>query len=414
MNLPQDSCYDDAVTAIRSHADDLGVWLTIWQARQEDAPDPHARRCASDSIDAIDAAIRELHTIRARLIGEVRRSDDQTAARVDALLAGLDPDDLPGPSGPAPIRSRGQRGRALGTPGRKEPERSGDQVTITSGVPIGVERQQVIPPEPRAAVTTLRGKYSPDNPVAYGAPVMCPRYVPGEKITSVVQGTNADLMREAAKLWICPEDRLIDVTAGKGTFWSDTDVQPVRSDIRLLPGIDLIADCRKLPYRNASVDVVVFDPPYQPVHGQPERSFGVGRSYGLNEGPVVLQTINYVLGFYEAGIAECARVLVPGGRLLVKCQDMTHNHRLQLVNLDVLRRMTAAGVDLADQLILVNKSRMPQRTQRQQRAHRAHSYLWVGVKARQRITRLPGRRPGSGWSCGITRAASTGSFTVPR
>jgi hypothetical protein len=105
MNGPQDSCYDDAVTAIRSHADDFGVWLTIWQARQEDAPDPHARRSASDSIDAIDAAIRELHTIRARLIGEVRRSDDQTAARVDALLAGLIQmtsrgHPVPGPSGP--------------------------------------------------------------------------------------------------------------------------------------------------------------------------------------------------------------------------------------------------------------------------------------------------------------------------
>ena len=54
-------------------------------------------------------------------------------------------------------------------------------------------------------------------------------------------------------------------------------------------------------------------------------------------------------GSYEAGIAECARVLVPGtGLLLVKCQDMTYNHRLHLVFLDVLRRMTAAGVDLAD------------------------------------------------------------------
>jgi hypothetical protein len=94
----------------------------------------------------------------------------------------------------------------------------------------------------------------------------------------------------------------------------------------------------------------------------------------------VLQTINDVLGFYEAGIAECARVLVPGGRLLVKCQDMTYNRRLHLVSLDVLRLMIAAGVDLADQLLLVNKSRMPQRTERQQRAHRAHSYLWVGVK----------------------------------
>jgi hypothetical protein len=49
------------------------------------------------------------------------------------------------------------------------------------------------------------------------------------------------------------------------------------------------------------------------VHGQTERSFGVGRSYGLTDGPgPVLQTISDVLGLYEAGIAECARVLVPG------------------------------------------------------------------------------------------------------
>lgn len=210
-------------------------------------------------------------------------------------------------------------------------------------------------------MTALRGRYNPDNPVAYGAPATCPRYVPGEAITSAVHGTNADLLRQVAKLWIKPEDRFIDVTAGNGTFWARTDVQPARSDIRLPPGIHLIADCRKLPYRNASVDVVAFDPPYQPVHGQTERSFGVGRSYGLTGGPgPVLQTISDVLGLYEAGIAECARVLVPGtGRLLVKCQDMTYNHRLHLVFLDVLRRMTAAGIDLTDHFILVNNSRMP-------------------------------------------------------
>jgi hypothetical protein len=93
---------------------------------------------------------------------------------------------------------------------------------------------------------------------------------------------------------------------------------------------------------------------------------------------VVLQTIRDVLGLYEAGIAECARVLVPGaGRLLVKCQDMTDNHRLHLVFLDVLRLMTAAGVDLADQLILLNKSRMPQRTQRQHgRTGRIRTCTW--------------------------------------
>jgi hypothetical protein len=78
--------WDAALSAIRASVDDLGAWLAIWQARTE--PDAHARRCASDAGDAIDAALLELHGIRARLIGEIRQADDASAARVDALLAG--------------------------------------------------------------------------------------------------------------------------------------------------------------------------------------------------------------------------------------------------------------------------------------------------------------------------------------
>jgi hypothetical protein len=60
------------------------VWLAGWEARRE--PDAHARRCASD---AIDAALRGLHAMRARLAGEIRQSDDASAARADVLLARL-------------------------------------------------------------------------------------------------------------------------------------------------------------------------------------------------------------------------------------------------------------------------------------------------------------------------------------
>ena len=365
MTGPRDG-YDSALTAIRNGAENLAVALATWQARDDTKPDAHARRAANSAIDAVDAMLRELHAIRQLLISEVQQADRATAARVDALLA-----------------DRDQASRGHPAPGDTK---------------------------------ALRGKDSPDNPVAYGAPVTCPRYVPGEVITSAVQGTNADLLRQAAKLWIRPEDKLIDVTAGNGTFWPALTSSLCAAISGCCPGLASSRTAVSCPTRTPVWTLVAFDPPYQPVHGQTERSFGVGRSYGQTDGPgPVLQTSNDVLGLYEAGIAECARVLVPGtGRLLVKCQDMTYNHRLHLVSLDVLRLMTAAGIDLADHFVLANKSRMPQPTQRQQRAHRAHSYLIVGVKARQRITRLPGRRPGSVWSCGITRAASTGSFTGPR
>lgn len=56
--------FDAALSAVHDAVDNLGPWLAIWEARAE--PDAHARRCASDAVDAIDAALAELHGIRAR------------------------------------------------------------------------------------------------------------------------------------------------------------------------------------------------------------------------------------------------------------------------------------------------------------------------------------------------------------
>jgi hypothetical protein len=42
-------------------------------------------------MDAIDAMLAELHQLRARLISEIRASDDVTAARVDELLRSRQP-----------------------------------------------------------------------------------------------------------------------------------------------------------------------------------------------------------------------------------------------------------------------------------------------------------------------------------
>jgi hypothetical protein len=88
MPLPRQlATYTDAVAAIRDHADDLGVWLSIWSYREDNKPDAHARRHANDAVDAIDAAIRKLYGVRTQLITEIRDADDASAARVDALLA---------------------------------------------------------------------------------------------------------------------------------------------------------------------------------------------------------------------------------------------------------------------------------------------------------------------------------------
>jgi hypothetical protein len=97
------SPYDEGLSALREHVEDLAAWLAIWQGRAE--PDAHARRCASDAIGAIDGALRELYQIRERLIGEIRAADDATAAVLTSCCADA-PFGPPRPSLPAGVMFR--------------------------------------------------------------------------------------------------------------------------------------------------------------------------------------------------------------------------------------------------------------------------------------------------------------------
>ena len=78
------NAYTGHLAAIGYRTDNLAVLLACWARRNE--PDATARRCAGDAVGAIDATIAELHMMRARLIGEMRLSDDQADIRADALL----------------------------------------------------------------------------------------------------------------------------------------------------------------------------------------------------------------------------------------------------------------------------------------------------------------------------------------
>jgi hypothetical protein len=78
------SAYDGPLSALREHVEDLAVGLAIWEHRHE--PDAHARRCASNAVDAIDAMLRELYRIRAHLVAEIRVAA-AAAAQADELLA---------------------------------------------------------------------------------------------------------------------------------------------------------------------------------------------------------------------------------------------------------------------------------------------------------------------------------------
>ena len=61
----------------------LSVSLGQWQ---DGRPRAYARHAANTAMNAIDDMLRELYAMRARLVSEIRVSDDAAAARAGAML----------------------------------------------------------------------------------------------------------------------------------------------------------------------------------------------------------------------------------------------------------------------------------------------------------------------------------------
>jgi hypothetical protein len=77
----------DATSRLDGHLGVLAVALAQWAVRDDTRPQPEVRRAANTAMDELDSMLAEAHQLRARLVTEIRASDDQTAARVDELLA---------------------------------------------------------------------------------------------------------------------------------------------------------------------------------------------------------------------------------------------------------------------------------------------------------------------------------------
>lgn len=194
-------------------------------------------------------------------------------------------------------------------------------------------------------------------------------------------GRNADMIANAARLYIPDGATVIDATWGKGGFWHRADTSRFR-----LVGMDLFAraamkaDFRALPFRDASADVITFDPPYVPVTSAMKRD--IHATYRNEQAPDLGTRHEDVMELYRAGMTDAYRVLRPGGTCWVKCQDMTTG-RMQYWSVVIVHAMALKlGYRPQDMFILVNPNPPGRRTaERQYHARRNHSYLWIFRKA---------------------------------
>lgn len=135
--------------------------------------------------------------------------------------------------------------------------------------------------------------------------------------------TNSQLIEQVAQLNHLTKTMVtFDATWGLGNFWTlwkpDTlfggDIEPGKAR-------DIQTSFLNLPFRDATFDAVVFDAPYK-LNGT-ERFYVNSDMYG------VAASTNWKTRMQRLrdGTVECARVVKPGGVLLVKCQDQVVNNR---------------------------------------------------------------------------------------
>jgi hypothetical protein len=196
-----------------------------------------------------------------------------------------------------------------------------------------------------------------------------------------VHGNNSALISAVARLYV-PDGALVaDVTWGFGVFWKRFTGRRrftlIGSDIRppaeLGGGVMLQADFRQLPYADASIDVVVFDPPY--VHcGSPYMK------HNYRYGTVLTNNMRHpeIMALYREGMIEARRVLRVGGTLWVKCKDENDgkqywNHRIIYDIADELGLVDGHE----DQFVLAPKMVPTRRHLHQRHAWKTHSFLWV-------------------------------------
>lgn len=207
-----------------------------------------------------------------------------------------------------------------------------------------------------------------------------PRGAPtNDLVLSAHVGSNDEVFPQVLALYLAPGSRVADVTYGKGVFW-----KRVRGEYELL-ATDLSSgvDARALPYADASLDGVVFDPPY--MHS-PGGTAHVGHQnyeayYRNNRIRSPAKYHEAVLALYSAGAREAWRVLRSGGVYIVKCQDEVCANRQRLTHVEIINDLATLGFACEDLFVVLRNGKPGvSRMVRQTHARKNHSYFLVFVK----------------------------------
>lgn len=205
-------------------------------------------------------------------------------------------------------------------------------------------------------------------------------------MNDVIRSTyeSQDEILDAIRRLHCPEGFECDLTFGNGGFWKKVPPPKLRFDLSPQTPETIKACSTAVPLAGETLRNCVFDPPFLTYVKN-------GRAH--KDGAVALTsrfggyyTYGELEEHYRGTLREAWRILIPGGVLVFKCQDIIHNHRMHCTHCRTIVEAEAGGFRLKDLFVLVARHRMPGPQPGTQRHARVwHSYFLVLQK--------PGRVP---------------------
>jgi len=210
-------------------------------------------------------------------------------------------------------------------------------------------------------------------------------FATNELVFSSHVGTNDEIFPHILWLYVSPGSKVADVTYGKGVFWRKVP----KGNYQLLPtDIKTGRDCRDLPYEDATIDCVVFDPPYMHTPGGTAHvnHQNYEAYYANNAGNGLTQKYHEgVLELYFQAAREAHRVLKKDGIYIVKCADEVCANQQRLTHVEITNEYTAKGFVVEDLFVLVRYNKPGvSRVIRQVHAKKNHSYFLVFRKSNGR------------------------------
>ncbi len=208
------------------------------------------------------------------------------------------------------------------------------------------------------------------------------------EIIKSVSESQSEILNNIIQLY-CPRGFEVDPTYSKGNFYKDIPEPKYKLDLHPQSNEVKEADSRQMPFPNASVGDIMFDPPFVGGSRKDGKPGIIKERFGYYKNVPILWK------FYRDSLDEFYRILKPDGVLVFKCQDTIECGSQYLSHVEIINYAYSIGFYPLDIFILVAKNRLISPNQlTQQHARKFHSYFLVFRKSKRLVDYSEPRQEG--------------------